>query len=381
MKILQFIPSFHQGGTERQAVALTRALYQEGTLDVFVATLNKEGVLLGDFERNGVAEILEFPLTSFYNANFARQVRGCAALLRQNQIDIVHTHDFYTNIFGMAAATLASTPVKIASKRETAAMRSRGQDFIEKLAFGRADAIVANSAAVRKHLENSGIASAKIEVIHNGIDPERFSAGTGNRQEVCRAFGLSHDDGLKFVTMVANLRHPVKNVPMLLHVARFIVETQPKVHFVIAGEGELEAELKHLAKGLGVAENVHFIGRCTDVPALLSISYACVLTSTAEGFSNSILEYMAAGRPVVATNVGGAAEAIVDGETGYLVDPNDEKTMADRLFFLIEAEQEAAEMGGRGKRRVRDTFSSNAQIEKTLRLYGRGAEVAALATA
>lgn len=370
-RILQFIPSFHQGGTERQAVALTSSLYQAGTLDVFAATLNKEGVLLEEFKRFGLEEIPEFPLTSFYNTNFVRRVRRCAAFLRENKIDVVHTHDFYTNIFGMAAATLARTPVKIASKRETAGMRTSGQDFMEKLAFARADAIVVNSAAVCEYLEKRGIASAKIEVIHNGIEPDRFSVESAKRHELCRNFGLPDDDRIKFVTMVANLRHGVKNVPMLLRVARLVVEAHPHVHFVIAGEGPLEAELKQLAADRGVATNVHFIGRCTDVPALLSISYACVLTSTAEGFSNSILEYMAAGRPVVATNVGGAAEVIVEGETGYLVDPNDEEKMAARLCYLIDTERQASAMGAEGKRRIHDTFSSSAQIEKTLRLYSR----------
>ena len=370
-RILEFIPSFHQGGSERQAVSLTSALVRDGSFDVFAATLNKKGVLLEEFERTCIPEIPEFPLTSFYNADFVRQVRRCAAFLRDNEIDVVHTHDFYTNIFGMAAATLAETPMKIASKRETSAMRTRGQELIERFAFGRADGIVANSAAVRDFLVKRGIASAKIEVIHNGIDPERFSGGTGNRENLCRIFGLPVDDEIKFVTMVANLRHPVKNVPMLLRAARVVVETCPEAHFVVAGEGELERQLRQLATELGVSDSVHFIGRCTDVPALLAISYACVLTSFAEGFSNSILEYMAAGRPVVATDVGGAAEAIVDGVTGYLVDPYDEIKLADRVCELIKAEQRAAAMGASGKMRIRNNFSQISQIEKTLHLYNR----------
>ena len=122
-----------------------------------------------------------------------------------------------------------------------------------------------------------------------------------------------------------------KTCRCFLRAAKRVVESQPNAHFVIAGEGELEAELKGLASSHEVAENVHFIGRCGDVPPLLAVSYACVLTSTAEGFSNSILEYMAAGKPVVATNVGGAAEAVADGESGYLVASDDDAAMASRL--------------------------------------------------
>ena len=133
--VLQFIGSFHQGGSERQAVGLTRLLKENGEYNVFAATLNREGVLLDEMEKLGFDSIPEFKLTSFYNLNFLTQVRKCARFLRENHIDIVQTHDFYTNVFGMLAATLAKTPLKIASKRETGGMRSASQKRVEKFAF------------------------------------------------------------------------------------------------------------------------------------------------------------------------------------------------------------------------------------------------------
>ncbi len=368
-RILQFIGSFNQGGSERQMVALTRLLKSEGSFDVFAATLNNEGVLRPEIEAMGLQEIPEFPLTSFYNANFVRQVRRCAEFLRDNKIDLIHTHDFYTNVFGMAAASLAAVPARVASKRETGGMRSGGQEFIEKLAFGRADAIVANSDSVRKHLTGRGIAADKIKIIYNGINVERFENINCDRAAVCRSFGLSSDDKIRFITLVANLRHDVKNVQMLLRTAKSVIGTEPATHFVVAGEGELEAELKETAKQLGVTDNVHFIGRCTDVPALLSVSYACVLTSTAEGFSNSILEYLAGGKPVVATNVGGAAEAIADDENGYLVAADDDNAMAARLVELLRDKEKTAGFGAEGRRVVSEKFSEKMQLENTMNLY------------
>jgi hypothetical protein len=126
-RVLQFIGSFHLGGSERQATALAQMLMDDGTYDVHVATLNSDGPLRRQI---GLSDIPEFPLTSFYNVNFVRQVRRCATYLRETHIDLVHTHDFYTNVFGMTAATLARVPVKIASKRETRAVRSRTQDRV-----------------------------------------------------------------------------------------------------------------------------------------------------------------------------------------------------------------------------------------------------------
>jgi L-malate glycosyltransferase len=355
-RILQFIGSFHQGGSERQALALASMLKKEGSFDVSIATLNRDGVLAANAEEIAGGEIAEFPLTSFYNANFVRQVRRCSKYLRENNIDIIHTHDFYTNVFGMAAATLAGVPVRIASKRETGGMRSRAQEFVEKFAFGRAHAIVANSESTRDYLDRY-VSSEKIRVIYNGVDLARFN-GSGNST-----------NGHKSIAMVANLRHSVKNIPMLLRAAKRIVADIPNAKFVIAGEGELESQLKHTANVIGVAGNVQFVGRCSDVPSLLATSSACVLTSSAEGFSNSILEYMAAGKPVVATNVGGASEAIVDGETGYLVASDDDEAMAKKLIEILGDEKKAHDMGEKGKRRIVENFSAVAQLEKTLRLY------------
>ncbi|MEO6655399.1 MAG: glycosyltransferase [Pyrinomonadaceae bacterium] len=371
-RILQFIGSFHQGGSELQAVSLTRLLQNEGSFEIYCATLNNDGILRAEMEEIGLPEIPEFLLTSFFNANFVRQVRRCAKHLRDNKIDLVHTHDFYTNVFGMAAATLGGVPVRVASKRETGAMRSSGQEFVEKLAFRRADSIVVNSSAVHDRLTRRGISAEKICTIYNGLDLERFAAIDRDRVAVCQYFGLPADEDIRVVTLVANLRHVVKNVPMLLRTAKRVLQSHPKTHFVIAGEGELEPQLKDLTASLGIADNVHFIGRCLDIPALLSVSYACVLTSTAEGFSNSILEYMATGKPVIATNVGGAKEAIADSKTGYLVASDDDAAMAARLIELLDDTEKASRFGIDGKRLVRERFSQTAQLDGTIALYNTG---------
>ncbi|MFM9903216.1 MAG: glycosyltransferase [Pyrinomonadaceae bacterium] len=367
-RILQFVGSFRQGGSELQSTALAAMLKREGPFDVSMATLDRNGVLLADLDTFDRDEIPEFPLTSFYNPNFVRQVRRCSKYLRENQIDLVHTHDFYTNVFGMAAASLAGIPARVASKRETGGMRSRSQEFIEKIAFGRADAITANSVAVRDYLIHRGISAEKIEVIYNGVDMTRF-ANEWERAAVCAKYNLPSGLDKRFITLVANLRHSVKNIPMLLQAAKRVTDEIPHVHFVIAGEGKLKNGLMALSGLLGVSANVHFIGRCADVPGLLSVASACVLTSTNEGFSNSILEYMAAGKPVVATKVGGADEVVVDGETGYLVPSGDDKAMAQRLIEILNDEEKAVRFGSTAMQIVAEKFSREAQLANTIELY------------
>lgn len=368
--VLQLIGSFHQGGSERQAVQLTRLLHESGKINVFAATLNKEGILLDEIENLDLPPIPEFKLTSFYNANFVKQLLKCAAFLRENNIEIVQTHDFYTNVFGMFAAQLAAVPLAIAAKRETGGMRSRSQAFIEKFAFKQANAIVANSEAVKKYLVENRVPEAKIKVIYNGLDLERLTPETTDRKTICESLGLPTEENIKFITVVANLRHTVKNQPMLLRAAQKVIEKFPHAHFVLAGEGELAESLKNLAGELKISENTHFIGRCTRVPELLAISFAGVLTSFNEGFSNSILEYMAASLPVVATRVGGAGEAIVENETGFTIESDDDAALANRLIELLEDEEKARLLGANGRRRAEEKFSLRARLDKTLELYG-----------
>ena len=367
--VLQITGSFHQGGSERQAVQLTRLLREDNSHNIFLAALNSEGVLKSEADALGFDEIPEFPLTSFYNYNFLRQLKRCVRYIRANKIEIVQTHDFYTNIFGITAARLAGVPLKIAAKRETSGVKSRAQKTIEKRIFSVADQIVANSKAVENYLIEDGVSAKKINVIYNGLDLERLTPKDSNRQKICKELNLPADETIKFITLVANLRHAVKNQPMFLRVAKTVAETFPEAHFVLAGEGELKTDLEILAGELKIADRAHFIGRCTGVPKLLSISYTGVLTSFAEGFSNSILEYMAARLPVVATNVGGAGEAIVENETGFTVESDNDKMMAERLTQLLENPERAKEMGERGRQIVEEKFSCETQLRQTLELY------------
>jgi L-malate glycosyltransferase len=175
--------------------------------------------------------------------------------------------------------------------------------------------------------------------------------------------------GRRFITIVANLRNPVKDHPMFLRAAALVRAAVPDSAFIVAGEGELMPELRQLANELGIAGDVHFIGRCDDVAKLLFASHVGVLSSKAEGFANAILEYMAAGLPVVATDVGGVREAIIEGETGHIVASGDDETMAARIIQVLSNDENARRMGTCGKAIVSDKFSYEHHLRNTLELY------------
>lgn len=372
LNALQLIGSFHQGGSERQAVQLTGLLHERGRYHVRIACLDGKGLLREDVERLGLGEIPEYPLKSFYDRQMATQLRRFVQFLKEQEIAVVQTHDFYSNVFGMAAAALAHVPVRIAARRETGGVRSAAQKLVERGAFRLAHTVVANCEAVRQQVIAEGTRAEKVVTIYNGLEMGRVAPGPNfRRDEALAFFGLPRDSARRFVTIVANLRLPVKDYPTFLRAARRVQEAVPEAAFVIAGEGELTEPMRAFAGELGLAENAFFIGRCADVARLLAVSDVCVLSSRAEGFSNSILEYMAAGRPVIVTDVGGAHEAVIEGETGYIVPPGDDAAMAERVIALLRGPERAREMGEHGRRLVEEKFSCTAQLEKTEELYDR----------
>jgi glycosyltransferase involved in cell wall biosynthesis len=213
----------------------------------------------------------------------------------------------------------------------------------------------------------AGVSGDKISIVYNGLDLSKFKIEF-DRAEILRAFGLPDK---KLVTIVANLRHTVKNQEMLLRAAQKITEKYENAAFILAGEGERAEEMKNLARELKIEQDVFFTGRAERVAELLAVSEICVLASRAEGFSNAILEYLAASRPVVATSVGGAAEVIFDGENGFLVESDDDRKMAEKILFLLENPETAKKYGARGREIVETRFSVEAQLENTIAVYNQ----------
>jgi len=364
------VDSFDMGGAESQTVLLARLLLADGRYGVHLACLRREGALLPEVEKLDLGEIPEFRLTSFYDYNMLVQLRAFTSFLRRRQIDLVHPQSFYTNVFAIAGAALARVPARIAFRGDTGGWRNEKQEFVERWSYRLAHLIHANSEAVREFLIQQGVPERKIATVHNGLDMSRVTVDSSTtRADARRRFGLPDDRLL--VTIVANMHHEIKNHPMFIRMAQRVHLAVPGAAFVLAGEGELVPQVRAHATELGIAADTFFIGRCDELAELLFASDVCVLTSWAEGFSNSILEYMAAARPVVATDVGGAREAIMLGESGYLVQSDDDKAMAEYVVSLLRDQERARAMGNRGREIVAEKFSDGAQLRNTTAMYER----------
>ncbi len=365
--VLHLLSSFEQGGSERQALQLVKLLQQSGRYAVHVASLRGHGSLRPAAETL-VGGIAVYPITSFFNANAAIQLRRFARDLRRNGIAVVQTHDFYSNVFGMAAAAAAGVPARIAARRETAGVRTRAQKVAERWAYRLAHAVVANAAIIGRQLAREGVPERRIHVVYNGVDPERVRPMAATPSELLGELGLP-DRPRRFVTMVANMRYAVKNHAMFLRAAQLIAARVPDAGFLLVGEGELLPAVRVHAGELGLNDRVWFLGRRDEIATVLALSDVCVLTSRAEGFPNVILEYMAAGRPVVATEVGGVGEAVSEAETGYLVRTEDAPALAERVIALLEHPDLASAMGARARAAVERRFSCAAQVGAIETLY------------
>jgi L-malate glycosyltransferase len=369
-KVLQLIGNLHAAGSERQAAQLAQSLHESKHYRVSVACMDPRGSLGEELNQAGFTEIPSFRMNSFYDHTMIVSLKRFARFLNEQKVDVVHTHDFYTNVFGMAGSWLAGVPVRIASRRETTGWRTPAQKFVERRAYQLAHAIVANAEAVSQHLVKEGVRKERVVTIYNGLDLKRVTPQF-NRQETFKRLNVSSNGHHPLVTIVANLLHPVKDYPTFLRAAQRVHQDFPNARFIAAGDGPLKDRMVVHAKELGLEHCVNFIGRCEYVADLLSISDVCVLSSIAEGFSNSIIEYMGAGRPVVATDVGGAREAVIEGETGYLVQPRNFQTMAERIVDLLRNPERARAMGRYGRQVVESKFSCAAQLDRTVELYER----------
>src|SRR2546423_6194093 len=356
--VLFIIDSFEQGGSERQAIQLLRQLHESGRVNVRLACLQDKGSLKVEAEKLGIGKIHEYPLISFYDLNFLKQLRRLIQYVKENRIDVVHTHCFYTNIFGMIGAYLARVPGRLTSKGETDGFRTSMQKRAERFSFKLANRVIANCLVVQDMLTREGVDPKRIIQHYNGLDLDRMKVRPGLTREAARAqFGLPKT-GKRFMTIVANLRNPVKNHEVFLRAAARVRAQVPDAAFVLAGEGELMPGLRELANQLGIADDVHLIGRCDDVASLLFASHVGVLSSKAEGFANAILEYMSVGLPVVATDVGGVREAILEGETGFITPAADDAHMAARIIEVLNEDNRAHEMGELGKPKRDANYSS-----------------------
>ena len=256
-------------------------------------------------------------------------------------------------IYAMPAAWLAGVPVAIQTRHGRHPDMTRGAAILFRATARLADQIVCVSDDVARLSRSEGIPQSKIRTIRNGVDLSRFSY-VGPRS-----------DGP--AVMVGRLT-PMKDVPTLLHAVALVVKQEPSFRLEIAGGGECSEDLGDLARHLQLGDCVRFLGEVRDVPELLARSRLLVLSSRSEGTPLVLLEAMARGLPVVATRVGGCAEAVTH-EAGLLVPPQDPSALAAALLTIWRDPAAATAMGVAGRRHVEFAYGARQMVLEYESLY------------
>lgn len=341
-------------GTERQVVETAKRLDKE-RFEVHVICLEDSPQLRGVPAPSHVAV---FPTRSVNSPDGLKQVMAFRKYATEHGLDILHGYMNKTSLFAVLSA-LGTDRIAITSRLNTGYWYTPQLRRMFKLMNRRSDGIMANSLeAKRIAVETEELPPDRVKVVYQGVDMSRFRRGLGDRSAADR-LGIPPD--ARVVGIVANLR-PVKDHALFLRAAKIVADEVPDVAFLLAGRGELYDDLRKLSAELGIGGRVFFtMGEGNMMDWLARMSIGC-LTSISEGFSNAIMEYMAAGMPVVAIDVGGNRDAVVEGETGFLVAERSPEAFAKPIIRLLRDEPLRAKMGDAGFVRCSELF----EVQKTI---------------
>jgi glycosyltransferase involved in cell wall biosynthesis len=379
-RIAYVLPNVEAGGTERHVLMLCRRLDRSRFCPSLITTAGG-GSLFDAFSRHVPVTVMGDPARGkrFRSTprEHARSVAWLFRILRDLRPDILHAYLPSANVVGPIAARLARVPRVIVSKRSLADYKERFPLLrsTESLGNRLADAILVNSDAVRRDIERTERHwGGKFRKIHNGVAPiEPWTP-----EEV---LGFRRREGIPpgaVVALCVSNFYPYKGHADLVEAAARVVPAFPDVLFLLAGRdsGTME-DTGRRVRERGLRASFRFLGSRTDVPDLLRASDLFVHPSREEGFSNAILEAMAAGLPVVACDVGGNPEAVVDGATGRLVPARSPERLAGAMGELIGDPARRAAFGREGRKRAEKEFSLERMVAAMEALYdsltgGRG---------
>lgn len=361
LNLMHIVFCLDVGGLEYLVLNLIKKL-NKAKYNVSICSLSAKGKLEEKFIKMGI---------KVYHIEKSRGIDyllyfKLASLLRKNQIDIIHTHNPAPWFYGVVAGKLAGIKAAVHTEHSYLFAEQKRLMLAERLLSKITETIVSDSDKVTDFLvKKLGIHEERITTIVNGIDIDKFKIVVDVMAKKTE-FGIAEDSLV--IGNVARLE-PVKNHLYLLDVFSKVIRSFPKAVLVIVGGGSQFEILKLKAVELGIKNKVFFLGVRDDIPELLGLFDIFALTSINEGISLSLLEAMAAGRPIVATNVGGNPDVVVDGKTGFLLPLKDSEKMAEKIVSLLSNKELSIRMGEAGLKRAEQLFSLDRMVKNYENIY------------
>jgi glycosyltransferase involved in cell wall biosynthesis len=309
-----------------------------------------------------------FELTTILDWHAVKMAFRLRRLIRQEKVDIVHTFFETSDLWGGLVAKLSVRPLLISSRRDMGILRRSRHSLFYRLLGPMYDQVQAVSNQVREFaIREDRLNPNKVVTVYNGIEPDQLNPS--KVQLTRESLGVGHASHL--IISVGNVR-PVKGFDVLVRAASIVCREFPKAAFLIVGHFHDVAysdQLLALRSELGLNDNVLFLGLRADVNAILPLGDVFCLPSRSEGLSNALLEAMAHSMPAVATRVGGNPEVVEEGETGYLVESEDSKAMAEKILALLKDPGLATNMGHAGRQALERKFTVERMVSRLVSLY------------
>ena len=339
LKILHIDPERNWGGGEAQVLGLLNYLCRKGHRNDL---LTHPGGRL--FEQTAPLGVKRLSLVARNDLDL-RPVPALRRLIRSEKYDIVHFHTKRAHTLSLWLPRGPQCPKYVVTRRmdypETKSWYTR------YLYNRRVDGVVAISRVIMELLVEAGVEVGRIRLIHSGIDPERFVG-------CAAASAVAEREAVVGIVAALEIR---KGHRYLLEAAARLKQRGHKIKYLVAGEGPARRELEERVKALSLVDEVRFCGFVSDAPDFLSQIDVFILPSLYEGLGVAVLEAMAAGKPVIASRVGGLPELVADGETGLLVAPKNVEGLVEAIARLADDKSLAREMGRKGAARARASFS------------------------
>lgn len=361
-KVLLVAVGLEVGGTETHIVELASRL-DRSRFTVTVCALKPSGTMARELREKGI-RVLSLDGAGKLDA---RIIVRLFKLLQTERPDIVQAFLFWANVATRACGRILRAFPVISSYHDEIVSEGWLLRSVDRLTLNWTDRIVCCSGAVvRSVVSRIGGSAERCTVIPFGVDIEQFESVPATTR---RELGLQN--GGNVIGTVCRLVEPKKGLRILLQAMAALAERygKPPCQLLIVGEGPARHELELLREQLGLSSWVVFAGSRRDIPRVLHALDAFVLPSLYEGFGIAILEAMAAGKPVIATTVGGIPEFVLPGETGLLVEPENVEALADAIDRLLKHPQQAQTMGDRGRVQARDHYRISEIVRQHEQVY------------